>query len=129
MLSVLLFMDSLYYETNSQNVLYTARLLFSALQEGSLGGFFENPATAPLRWPGEVPAPYRLTLIGRDGVVLADSRLSPEGLENHGERPEVKAALAGSEGRARRSSESLGMELLYAALPVYDPAGRDGGGA
>jgi two-component system phosphate regulon sensor histidine kinase PhoR len=127
-ISVLLFMDSLYYETNSQNVRHGARLLFSALPEDSLCGFFENPAAGPPpRWVGEVPAPYRLTLIGRDGAVLADSRLSPEGLENHGDRPEVKAALAGAEGRARRSSESLGMELLYAALPVYDPAGGDGG--
>jgi two-component system phosphate regulon sensor histidine kinase PhoR len=125
MVSVLLFMDSLYYETNSQNVRHTARLLFSALPEGSPAGFFGNPGTEPpLRRIAEVPAPYRLTLIGRDGAVLADSRLPRGELENHGDRPEVKAALAGSEGQARRSSESLGVELLYAALPVFDPAGR-----
>jgi two-component system phosphate regulon sensor histidine kinase PhoR len=47
-------------------------------------------------------------------------------MENHGDRPEVRAALAGAEGRARRSSESLGAELLYAALPVYDPSGGEG---
>jgi two-component system phosphate regulon sensor histidine kinase PhoR len=126
MISVLLFMDSLYYETNSLNVRHAARLFFSALPADSLRGFFEDPEKAPpLRWMAEVPAPYRLTLIGRDGAVLADSRLPRGELENHGERPEVKAALAGAEGRARRSSESLGAELLYAALPVYDPAGKD----
>jgi two-component system phosphate regulon sensor histidine kinase PhoR len=128
MISVLLFMDSLYYETNSRNVLHAARLFFSAFPEDSLRGFFGDPETAPsLRRTVEVPDPYRLTLIGRDGAVLADSRL-PRGegeFENHGDRPEVKAALAGSEGSARRSSASLGQELLYAALPVYDPAGED----
>jgi two-component system phosphate regulon sensor histidine kinase PhoR len=75
----------------------------------------------------ELPAPYRLTLIGLDGAVLADSRFPGETLSNHRDRPEVQAALEGNEGSARRSSESLGTELLYAALPVYVPASGEGG--
>jgi two-component system phosphate regulon sensor histidine kinase PhoR len=59
--------------------------------------------------------------------VLADSRFSAGALPNHGDRPEVKAALAGTEGTARRASESLGTELLYSALPVYDSAGEIAG--
>jgi two-component system phosphate regulon sensor histidine kinase PhoR len=74
-------------------------------------------------WMKKLPAPYRLTLIGPDGNVLADSRFPARELSNHGDRPEVQAALAGNEGSARRSSESIGTELLYAALPVYGPAG------
>ncbi|MDR0999132.1 MAG: hypothetical protein LBL70_08695, partial [Treponema sp.] len=121
-ISVLFFMDSLYYEINSQNVRNTARLLCSSLPGDFLRDCLENPEAGGL-WT--VPAPYRLTLIGRDGAVLADSRFPPGALENHGNRPEVKAALAGAEGSARRGSESLGTELLYAALPVHDPAGGE----
>jgi two-component system phosphate regulon sensor histidine kinase PhoR len=123
MVSVLLFMDSLYYETNTQNIRNAARLLVSSLPEDRLRGCFrDGPAEELAAWMAGLPSPYRLTLIARDGAVLADSRSPPEGLSNHRDRPEVKAALAGNEGTARRDSETLGTELLYAALPVYDSA-------
>jgi two-component system phosphate regulon sensor histidine kinase PhoR len=140
MVSVLLFMDSLYYEINARNILDTARLVLGAFPEEKLTAYFENdtrespngaetlPVTESAASRDEtpdlmkrLPVPYRLTLIGPDGEVLADSRFPPGTLPNHGDRPEVKAALAGNEGSARRSSESIGTELLYAALPVYGP--------
>ncbi|MDR1588269.1 MAG: GHKL domain-containing protein [Treponema sp.] len=121
--SVLLFMDNLYYETNSRSLRNTARLVLSSLPAERLKGYFEKGGTdSPETWMAEISSPYRLTLIGRDGAVIADSRFLRETLPNHGERPEVKAALAGNEGNVRRSSESVGVELLYAALPVYDSA-------
>jgi two-component system phosphate regulon sensor histidine kinase PhoR len=129
MVSVLFFMDSLYYETNTQHIRNAARLLASSLPQELLRGWFAGGGTADLAaWAAEIPAPYRLTLIGRDGAVLADSRFPPGALPNHGDRPEVKAALAGAEGIARRGSESSGVELLYAALPVYDASGGIAGG-
>ncbi|MDR1931306.1 MAG: hypothetical protein LBQ57_00650 [Spirochaetales bacterium] len=122
MICVLLFMDSLYYEINIQNIRNTARLLASALPEERVRAYFEGAETAaPVSWLAGLPGPYRLTLIGKDGEVLADSRFPAGGLENHGDRPEVKAALAGTEAVARRRSTSLNGELLYAALPVYGP--------
>jgi two-component system phosphate regulon sensor histidine kinase PhoR len=120
--SVLRFMDSLYYETNTRNLRETARLLRSSLPlpEGAFGGGedAERETADRVRTLGE-NGPYRLTLIGRDGRVIADSRSGPENLENHGSRPEVRAALEGGTGNARRSSVSLGTELIYTALPVY----------
>jgi two-component system phosphate regulon sensor histidine kinase PhoR len=127
MISMLLFMDSLYYEINTRNILDTARLVLQAVPEETLHAYFETGETEgpipPAFRMANLPAPYRLTLIGLDGEVLADSRFPRETLPNHLDRPEVQAALAGNEGSARRSSESLGTELLYAALPVYGPAG------
>ncbi|MDR2662300.1 MAG: hypothetical protein LBC31_04810, partial [Treponema sp.] len=129
MVSVLLFMDSLYYEINARNIRDTARLVLSALPKEQLGAYFGNraagvpvPAGTGTPWMAELPAAYRITLIGKDGVVLADSRFPGKTLPNHAARPEVEAALAGKEGSARRSSETAGTELLYAALPVYAPA-------
>jgi two-component system phosphate regulon sensor histidine kinase PhoR len=120
--SVLRFMDSLYYETNTRNLRETARLLRSSLSlpEGAFGGGEEAEAELAdrVRALGET-GPYRLTLIGRDGRIIADSRSEPENMENHGSRAEVRAALEGREGSARRNSASLGTELIYAALPVY----------
>jgi two-component system phosphate regulon sensor histidine kinase PhoR len=67
------------------------------------------------------PTGARVTLIAADGRVLADSAVAPADLprvENHADRPEVRAALAGEVGRDIRRSETIGAELLYVALPV-----------
>jgi len=60
----------------------------------------------------------RLTLIARDGTVLADSEADPANLDNHGGRPEVARALAGNEGRARRQSATLKQREVYVAIPL-----------
>ena len=60
----------------------------------------------------------RLTLIARDGTVLADSQVDPATLDNHADRPEVAQALAGNEGRARRESATLKQEEVYTAVPL-----------
>ena len=65
----------------------------------------------------------RVTVIGADGTVLGDSRVPPAELrrvENHAERPEVRAALAGRVGHGLRTSVTVGAPLFYAALPVRD---------
>ncbi|MDR2079179.1 MAG: hypothetical protein LBP74_05615, partial [Treponema sp.] len=45
MISVLLFMDSLYYEINIQNTLNTARIVFNAIPGEELSAFFETDKT------------------------------------------------------------------------------------
>jgi two-component system phosphate regulon sensor histidine kinase PhoR len=128
-LPVLYFMDGLYYETNIRSLRNTARILIASVPPEELQACFEREdygKELSLSWIKAVPpGPYRISLIGRDGTVLADSRLIPGELENHGERPEVQQALEGREGTARRKSVSLGSELLYLALPVSDPAKPD----
>jgi len=64
---------------------------------------------------------YRLTLIRRDGTVLADSARTLEqvqAMENHGERPEVLGALASGSGRGIRRSVTTGEPTAYAARAV-----------
>jgi two-component system phosphate regulon sensor histidine kinase PhoR len=64
-----------------------------------------------------------VTIIAPDGLVLADSEVAPSGLgrlENHRDRPEVRAALEGRVGRDLRTSASIHTPLLYVALPVRD---------
>jgi PAS domain S-box-containing protein len=63
---------------------------------------------------------HRITLIDHQGRVRADSDFPAEPLpaiENHGQRPEIRAALSGSRGVARRRSETVGQAFLYVAVP------------
>ncbi|BCG46486.1 Phosphate regulon sensor protein PhoR [Citrifermentans bremense] len=60
----------------------------------------------------------RVTVIAGDGVVVADSDLTPgewEKLENHGGRPEVRQALKEGIGSAIRYSATLHTDMLYVA--------------
>jgi two-component system, OmpR family, phosphate regulon sensor histidine kinase PhoR len=67
----------------------------------------------------------RVTLIAPDGRVVGDSAETPDGIaamENHGARPEVVEARGSGLGRARRHSDTLGIDMLYVAVPVRHPA-------
>ncbi len=66
-------------------------------------------------------AHLRLTLVAPDGRVLGDSDLTESELlriENHGERPEIKAALQGQVGTSIRQSTTLDHRMMYVALPL-----------
>ena len=52
----------------------------------------------------------RVTIIARDGVVLADSEADPRTMENHAGRPEVVAALGGRTGSSTRPSQPHGYD-------------------
>lgn len=59
----------------------------------------------------------RFTVITATGDVLADSEHGLQ-FDNHADRPEILAALAGATGVSLRRSHSLGKELLYVAVPL-----------
>jgi len=66
----------------------------------------------------------RVTLIGRDGVVLGDSDLDGEPLrqlENHLQRPEVQGARADGLGMSERFSTTERKEMLYVAVTTTHP--------
>ena len=59
----------------------------------------------------------RISIVRRDGTVLAETQQRPEKMENHANRPEIIAALAGGVGSDRRRSASIGIMYLYVAVP------------
>jgi len=62
----------------------------------------------------------RVTFISPDGTVVGDSDVDEAALarvENHADRPEVRAALNGDVGVATRASETVSRLLLYVAVP------------
>ena len=62
----------------------------------------------------------RLTIIDTDGTVLADTGADPEGLEDHGNRPEVESAAATGWGEAVRQSDTMGTSMFYVAKKFAD---------
>ena len=60
----------------------------------------------------------RMTLIARDGSVIADTSAEPNSMENHAGRPEVVAAFGGRAGSAIRTSKTVGSAYLYVAVPA-----------
>jgi two-component system phosphate regulon sensor histidine kinase PhoR len=62
----------------------------------------------------------RLTLIAADGKVLGDSEEDPRHMENHGDRPEIIAALAEGVGRSTRPSPTQHEERIYVAVRSAD---------
>ena len=63
----------------------------------------------------------RVTIIQPDGRVLADSELTLDQItrtDNHSNRPELRTAIAAGVGSALRRSDTLGVEMLYVAIPL-----------
>jgi two-component system phosphate regulon sensor histidine kinase PhoR len=126
--SILIFMNSLYYEINTHGLENTAKTLMNAIGEDRIKQIFEDNKQTHLLTPAEIELPvtaahaYRLTLINSDGSVLWDSHVNSD-LVNHIDREEITAALEGREASARRNSISTSMKRIYYALPVFDSYG------
>lgn len=63
----------------------------------------------------------KITVIAKDGTVIADSQEDPATMDNHGDRDEVATALTGKVGTSSRPSKMGKKEVFYAAVPI----GRD----
>ena len=107
-----------YRDTQINSLTNIAQLI-----EPQVAGSFE-PAADPdasqkaVLHLGEVARQLRITLIRPDGVVIADSRENPGLMENHADRPEIIAALAGRFEPEIRHSDTLNTMMLYVAEPV-----------
>lgn len=62
----------------------------------------------------------RITVIMPDGQVVGDTLENPRYMDNHANRPEIKAALQGRIGHSMRFSGTLQQEMMYLARPVHE---------
>jgi len=60
----------------------------------------------------------RITVVSKGGEVLADSERSPDVMDDHSDRPEVREALSGELGMRTRFSKTMGKDMVYIALPL-----------
>ena len=106
------------YLTNLETRLeHEARLV----AEAGARYFSEQPDSSALqaaveRMSANIAA--RVTLIARDGTVLADSAEDPARMANQAVQPEVARALNAGVGISTRRSDTAGEERIYVAVPV-----------
>jgi two-component system phosphate regulon sensor histidine kinase PhoR len=115
--SILLFMNSLYYEINAASLRNTAKALMTAVGKDRVTEVFTTP-DAQIQMPVSAAEAYRLTLVDVWGNVVWDSHVTDA--VNHLDREEIRAALEGKETGALRNSITTNMKRLYYALPVFD---------
>jgi two-component system, OmpR family, phosphate regulon sensor histidine kinase PhoR len=65
----------------------------------------------------------RVTVINGSGRVLVDSQVDWRTMENHGDRPEVREALARGDGQSLRHSVTMQRDMLYHAVRQNAPSG------
>lgn len=63
---------------------------------------------------------YRITWVSSEGIVLYDTKTSPENMDNHLEREEIKEAFETGKGESTRYSNTLTEKTLYYACQLSD---------
>lgn len=61
----------------------------------------------------------RVTVIDVLGKVLGETSYNPSQMSNHLERPEIKEALLGGQGKETRYSSTMKVDFMYIAQPIY----------
>lgn len=62
----------------------------------------------------------RITLINQYGIVTADSETNIKKMDNHFNRSEIQQARVLEKGEATRFSHTLGVNMLYMAIPIKE---------
>ena len=105
-----------YYSETKKNLRYRAHILksFIALSE-DVSKFAEHIYT-----DRHIINNMRVTIIDTGGLVIADSHNSPALMDDHSNRPEIIDAEINGEGFSQRFSNTLQIEQMYLAIPVYN---------
>ena len=111
-------------ETSARRELHRDLLFNSQMLDRQPQGWLESDSADA--WTDRVgrTLELRVTLIDLQGRVIGDSYVEPgrlAGLQNHGDRPEVKAALRNGYGEFSRYSQTVNEQMLYMAMPVGRP--------
>ena len=110
------YISNVFVESLSRDLAIRAQLIRDSV--AAAWGWPDNAAgdQAAQAWASLGQA--RVTVIGLDGRVLAESEEPSAAMVNHADRPEFQAALAGGVGFSRRYSETRRERMLYAAVPL-----------
>lgn len=111
-------LEGLYLQSLTEDL--TARAQLSAwLFAGKFSEAAEPDVERLCRAIGE-EIETRISVILPSGKVIGDSVEDPTFIKSHADRPEIKSALAGQVGTARRFSSTVNKEMFYLAVPVME---------
>lgn len=117
--SLIIIMGCLYdYYRNVQEKQLRDELRLAACGVEAGGSSYLEQLTSPHRFTSI--ADFRLTWIAPDGEVLFDTHVPAAEMENHGDRAEVRQALAEGESAGVRYSQTLTERTLYCARRLTD---------
>ncbi|HOI56545.1 MAG TPA: hypothetical protein PLP01_14950, partial [Phycisphaerae bacterium] len=113
--------DVLYYPLKERELLETAHLVRSQVIAGLAAGgdvVGQRAAIDPLCKMWGQDTATRFTVVTPDGVVVGDSKEDPAVMDDHSMRPEVRSALAGRLASHQHDSPTLGIRMMYVAVPL-----------
>ena len=110
-LSIALFMGVLYQYFGSQ-------LLIQLESEAALAA--RGVEMGSMDYLDGLSSANRITWIDAGGTVLFDNQADPAQMENHADREEIREAMLGSQGTARRESATLAQRTIYVAQRLED---------
>jgi len=113
-LVTLIGVTSIYYYLFENQVRKDLHVLAEILVDS---GVFEKEKMEELSFESEE---VRVTLIDEDGTVLYDNWNDIQSMENHLERPEVRAAFENGSGDSIRTSDTMKINTYYYALRIDD---------
>jgi two-component system phosphate regulon sensor histidine kinase PhoR len=110
------------YDRIEQTVVSETRLVAEVVSQAPSTFSAQDAADEARRIAHDLGA--RVTFIAADGHVIGDSAVEPRDLptlENHATRPEVIGSRRTGVGVDQRRSHTIGVDLLYVAMPVRHP--------
>jgi two-component system phosphate regulon sensor histidine kinase PhoR len=110
--------EGLYHDRERQSLAAVAKALEDQVQQGLAAK--DYAALAKLCQRIRSQAGMRITVILPSGQVVADSDESPQAMDNHGDREELRQALAYGLGSSPRYSYTLKHDMLYVAARVQE---------
>ena len=113
-LVTLIGVTSIYYYLFENQVRKDLHVLAETLVDS---GVFEKEKMEELSFESKE---VRVTLIDEDGTVLYDNWNDIQSMENHMERPEVRAAFENGSGDSIRTSDTMKINTYYYALRIDD---------
>lgn len=113
-----------HYQQTSSDLKARAQLVALQLQD-QLWSADQSKLTDDITRLGQQSG-TRITIIRKNGDVLADSHQKISAMDNHGQRPEVMMAQELGEGVSVRYSSSVQQQQMYFAIMVKDKTGALG---
>jgi len=108
-----------YLEQERLSLGHYSKLILSDIKEDKL--LNNQPALQEETAEWSENTETRVTVITAEGVVLSDSHHNVQAMDNHNDRPEVVEAVNNQRsGSSIRFSDTIGEEMLYYAIPIYE---------
>jgi two-component system phosphate regulon sensor histidine kinase PhoR len=110
------FVERTYLENIESKLAAEARMVGDVIRPLLSAGNEPSLDQAAKHWAKVLAA--RVTIIAPDGTVVGESHDDRTKMDNHLDRPEVKAALESGQGSSTRFSHTIGYQMMYTAVKI-----------